>query len=163
MFKIGDKVVHPYHGAGMIIGIEEKKFLDECGRYYIIELVACDGVVMVPIDKVQKIGLRQVSETSTISRVMDVLASPPDNLSGDHRERQARAEEKLKTGDIIEVTEVVRNLAWRNKQKRLTMADNRLYQRAQAFLASELALAKGIELQEAMKQVEAVLNVNFQT
>lgn len=161
MFKIGDKVVHPHYGAGMIIGIEEKKFLDGCGHYYIIDLVACDGVVMVPTDKVQKIGLRQVSGASTISRVMDVLASPPDSLSGDHRERQARAEEKLKTGDIVEVTEVVRNLAWRNQQKRLTMADNKLYQRAQAFLASELALAKGIGLQEAIKQMEAVLNGNF--
>ena len=159
MFKIGDKVVHPYHGAGRVIDIEEKKFLKDCGRYYIIDLVACDGIVMVSIDKVQKIGLRRVSGSRDISRAMNILASTPDTLSSDHRERQARAEEELKTGDIIKVTEVVRNLAWRNHQKKgLTMADNKLYQRAQTFLASELALARGIELQEAMEQLHTVLN-----
>jgi CarD family transcriptional regulator len=158
MFEIGDKVVHPYHGAGMVVDIEEKKFLEECGRYYIIDLIACNGTVMVPTDKVQKIGLRPVSGRRAISRAMDMLASPPDMLSSDHRERQARTEESLKTGDIIKVTEVVRNLAWRNQQKGLTMADNKLYRRAQTFLAGELALAREIELQEAMKELETALN-----
>ena len=157
-FKIGDKVVHPYHGAGKVIDIEEKRFLEGGGRYYIIDLVACDGVVMVPIDKVQKIGLRRVSGSRDISRAMNILTSTPDNLPNDHRERQARAEEKLKTGDLIKVTEVVRNLAWRDHQKGLTMADSKLYRRAQTFLASELALAKGIELQEAMEQLQIALN-----
>lgn len=158
MFKIGDKVVHPYHGAGRVVDIEEKKFLEERGRYYIIDLVACDGVVMVPTDNVQKIGLRRVSGTRDISRAMATLTSTPDMLSSDHRERQARAEEKLKTGDLIEVTEVVRNLSWRNHQKGLTMADNKLYRRAQTFLASELALAKGIELKEAKEQLQTALD-----
>jgi CarD family transcriptional regulator len=158
MFKIGDKVVHPYHGAGMVIDIEEKKLLKKRGRYYIVDLVAYDGIVMVPIDNVRKIGLRRVSGRRDISRAMNTLASTPDMLSSDHRERQARAQEKLNTGDLIKVTEVVRNLAWRNHQGRLTMADSKLYQRAQTFLASELALARGIELQEAMEQLQTALN-----
>jgi CarD family transcriptional regulator len=158
MFKIGDKVVHPYHGAGMVVDIKEKDLLKKHGRYYIIDLVAYDGIVMVPIDKVQKIGLRRVSGTRAISRAMNTLVSTPDILSSDHRERQARAEEKLNTGDLIKVTEVVRNLAWRNHQGRLTMADNKLYQRAQTFLASELALARGIELQEAKEQLQTALH-----
>ena len=157
-FKIGDKVVHPYHGAGMVVEIEEKKLLRKCGRYYVIDLIAYDGIVMVPIDKVQEIGLRRVSGKRAISRAMNTLASTPDTLSSDHRERQARAQEKLNTGEIIKVTEVVRNLAWRNHQGGLTIADNKIYQRAQTFLASELALAKEIELQEAMKQVQMALN-----
>jgi CarD family transcriptional regulator len=142
----------------MVIDIKEKELLKEHGRYYIIDLVACDGIVMVPIDKVQKIGLRRVSGTRAISRAMNTLTSTPDTLSSDHRERQARAQEKLNTGDLLKVTEVVRNLAWRNHQGRLTMADNQLYRRAQTFLASELALARGIELQEAMEQVQTALN-----
>jgi CarD family transcriptional regulator len=64
----------------------------------------------------------------------------------------------LNTGDLIKVTEVVRNLAWRNQQAGLTMADNKLYQRAQTFLASELALAREIELQEAIEQLQTALN-----
>jgi len=157
MFKIGDKVVHPYHGAGMVINIEEKRFLKERGRYYIIDLLAYDGIVMVPTNNIQKIGLRRVSGTRAISRAMNTLASTPDTLSSDHRERQARAQEKLNTGDLIKVTEVVRNLAWRNHQGGLTMADNKLYQRAQTFLASELALARGIELQEAKELLQTAL------
>lgn len=161
MFKIGDKVVHPYHGAGRVIDIEEKKLLRERGRYYIIDLVACEGIVMVPINNIKKIGLRRVSGRRAISHAMDVLASTPDTLSSDHRERQARAQEKLNTGDLIKVTEVVRNLAWRNHQGRLTMADNKLYHRAQTFLAGELALAKGIELQEAMKRLQTALDNEY--
>ena len=158
MFKIGDKVVHPYHGAGMVIDIEEKKLLKERGRYYIIDLVASDGIVMVPTNNVQRIGLRRASGRRAISRAMNTLASTPDTLSSDHRERQARAQERLNTGDLIEVTEVVRNLAWRNSEAGLTMADNKLYQRAQTFLASELALAKDIELQEALERLQTALN-----
>ena len=158
MFKIGDKVVHPYHGAGMVIDIEEKKLLKERGRYYIIDLVAYDGIVMVPTNNIQKIGLRRVSGKRAISRAMNTLASTPDTLSSDHRERQARAQERLNTGDLIEVTEVVRNLAWRNTEAGLTMADNKLYQRAQTFLASELALAKDIELQEALERLQTALS-----
>jgi len=158
MFEIGDKVVHPYHGAGMVINIEEKSFLEEHGRYYVIDLVACNGIVMVPVDNVQEIGLRPVSGKHVISQAMKVLASTPDPLPNDHKERQARLQEKVKTGDLIKVTEVVRNLAWRSHQKRLTMADNKLFQRAQTFLASELALAKGIELHEAMELLHRVLN-----
>ena len=158
MFKIGDKVVHPYHGAGMVIDIEEKKLLKEHGRYYIIDLLAYEGIVMVPVDNVQKIGLRRVSGRRAISRAMNTLTSTPDTLSSDHRERQARAQEKLNTGDLIEVTEVMRNLAWRNHEGSLTMADNKIYQRAQTFLASELALARGMELQEAMEQLQTALN-----
>jgi CarD family transcriptional regulator len=157
-FQVGDKVVHPYHGAGMVVDIKEKKLLKQHGRYYVIDLVASDGIVMVPIDKVQRIGLRRVSGRRTISRAMATLASAPDMLSSDHRERQAHAQEKLNTGDLIKVTEVVRNLAWRNHEGRLTMADNKLYQRAQTFLASELALARGIELQEAKEQLQTALN-----
>ena len=64
----------------------------------------------------------------------------------------------MNTGDLIKVTEVVRNLAWRNHQGRLTMADNKLYRRAQTFLASELALAREIKLQEAIEQLQTALN-----
>jgi len=161
MFKIGDKVVHPYHGAGMVIDIEEKKLLKEHSRYYVIDLVACNGIVMVPINNTQKIGLRRVSGRRAISRAMNTLTSTPDMLSSDHRERQAHAQERLNTGDLIEVTEVMRNLAWRNHEGKLTMADNKLYQRAQTFLASELALAKDIELQEALERLQTVLNDEY--
>ena len=158
MFEIGDRVVHPSHGAGKVIDIKEKNFLKELGCYYIIDLVAYSGIVMVPIDNVQGIGLRPVSGRRAISHAMDILASTPDTLPSDFKERQAGVQEKLKTGNFITITEVVRNLAGRNRQKGLTMADSRLYQRAQSFLASELALARGIELQEAMKQLQIALS-----
>ena len=158
MFEIGDKVVHPSHGAGKVIDIKEKNFLKELGYYYIIDLIAYAGIVMVPVDNVQGIGLRPVSGRRVVSHAMDILASTPDTLPSDFKERQARVQEKLKTGNFITITEVVRNLAGRNRQKGLTMADSRLYQRAQSFLASELALAKGIDLQEAMKQLQIALS-----
>ena len=79
MFDIGDKVVHPAHGAGTVIAIEEKNILDKANRYYVIDLVSQNGVMlMVPVTDARTIGLRQVIEEAAISRVFEVLNSPPN-------------------------------------------------------------------------------------
>ncbi len=156
-FEIGDKVVHPYHGAGIVIGIEERDFTEEFRRYYVIDLIAYNGILMVPITNAQKIGLRQVCETSAIPRVMEILCAPPNELPEDHKERRAWLEEKMKDRDIESVTEVVRDLAWRERRDGLTTVDARLYEEAQTFLASELALVEGMELEEAKEKLHAIL------
>ena len=158
MFDIGDKVVHPAHGAGTIIAIEEKSSLNGANRYYVIDLVSQNGVMlMVPVADARTIGLRQVIGEAAISRVFEVLNSRPNVLSDDHSKRQKRIAEKLKTGDAIKIAEVVRDLAWRQHSQKLTKTDERLYERAQSFLAGELALAEGIELDRARAQVQKVL------
>lgn len=157
MFHVGDKVVHPFHGAGTVIGIEEKNVQEEFHRYYVIELVNYSRILLIPVINAREIGLRQAIKRSLIPHVLDVLSAWPDTLSADHKRRQARVVEKLKTGDIIQVAEVIRNLAWRDYAQKLTVRDTHLFKQAQEFMVSELALTEGIEPDEARGQIQTAL------
>lgn len=156
-FKIGDKVVHPYHGAGMVIDIEEKEFLEEFKRYYVIDLIAYERTLMIPIENAHEIGLRQAFKATAIPHIMDILRAPPERLPGNYRKRQAWIKEKMEEGDVESITEVLRDLVWYRREDRLTKIDARLYERAQMLLAGELALAEGIKLKEAKERLHAAL------
>jgi CarD family transcriptional regulator len=157
MFEARDKVVHPQHGAGIIVGFKDD-VLKGFGRYYVIDLVAYERTVMIPVDGADDIGLRQVSAPTVLARVLKTLTASPTLLPGNYTERQAGIGERLKTGDIIEVAGVVRDLAWHSRRKKLTMVDSSLFDQARKFLASELALAKDIDMAEAMGWVDCTLN-----
>jgi len=144
MFNVGDKVVHPTRGAGVVINIENKDIIDKFDKYYVIDMVTSDMKLMVPVKNAKKIGLRQAIERSKVLRVLNILRGYPDELPEDHRERQARIGEKLKSGDAIAIAKVVRNLYWRDQEKKLTTGDTRLFDRGKQFLIGELALAAGL-------------------
>ena len=157
MFAVRDKVVHPQHGAGTIIGFKDD-VLKGFGRYYVIDLAAYERIVMIPIDGADDIGLRQVSAPTVLTSVFETLTASPTLLPGNYTERQANIGERLKTGDIIEVAGVVRDLAWHSRYKKLTTVDSSLFDQARKFLASELALVQDIDVDEAMGWVDCTLN-----
>lgn len=157
MFEVGDRVVHPTRGAGTVVGIERKGIRDKICLYYIIDLIAQEGKLLVPIANAEKIGLRQVVGKDAIKQVFRVLAASPNPLPNGRKERQVYIIKKLETGDIRKVTEVIRNLAWLEKSSKLTVTDAKLLERAKGFLAGELALAEGIEFEEALAQVNEFL------
>ncbi len=157
MFEVKDKVVHPQHGAGIIVGFKDE-VLKGFGRYYVIDLVAYERIVMIPIKGADDIGLRQVSAPNILPRVFRTLTASPTLLPGNYTERQAGIGERLKTGDIIEVAGVVRDLAWHGRIKKLTTVDSGLFDQARKFLASELALANDIDIDEAMGWVDYTLD-----
>ena len=158
VFNIGDRVFHPAHGAGTIIAIEERNILNEANRYYILDLVGQNGmIVMVPVADARRMCLRQVIEEAAIPRVFEVLNSRPNVLSNDYSERQERIAEILKTSDTIKIAEVVRDLTWHGHLQHLTQVDKRLHERAQNLLGGELALTEGIELDKAKAQVQDAL------
>lgn len=147
MFNVGDKVVHPAYGAGSIVDIQEKQIGDEQRVYYIIELLAQDGTLMVPIAQASDLGLRPPIEKT--KRLLQVLVSEPEQLSDDHRRRQELIGGDIRTGNVMKISQVVRDLAHRDKSGKLTEADLRLYRRAQEFLAGEIALSQDIDLETA--------------
>ncbi len=157
MFKVGDKVVHPTHGAGVVISIESKDIIDEFDKYYVIDMVASRMKLMVPVKNAEEIGLRRAIKRSRALRLLDILRGYPDELPDDYRERQARIAEKLKSGDAIAIAQVVRNLYWWDQQKKLSAGDTKLFDRAKQLLIGELALAEDIEAEAANKQLEAAL------
>ncbi|HID87810.1 MAG TPA: CarD family transcriptional regulator [Anaerolineae bacterium] len=157
MFKVGDKIVHPAHGAGVVTGIETVNLLDEFSRYYIIDPIASDIRLMVPVRMAQELGLRQAVRLREAFRALDLLGKPPTPLPEDYKERQAQIEERLKDGDFVAVTEVVRDLYWLEREGSLTAKDTSLLDRARQLLVGELAVAAGIELEEAERELQAAL------
>jgi len=142
MFKIGDKVVYPMHGAGIIEAIEEKEVLGDKRSYYIMKMPFGNMKLMVPIDNVNENGLRQVVNPEEVIRVMSILQDNDNSMSANWNRRYRANMEKIKSGNIYEVAEVVRNLSLRDREKGLSTGERKMLENARQILISELVLAK---------------------
>lgn len=154
MYKIGDKVVYPMHGAGIIEEIEEKTILGELRKYYVLNVPCGDIKIMIPVDKCQEIGVRKVICDSYVTEVITVLGGPTSEMSSNWNRRYRENMEKLKTGNIIEVAEVVRNLLRTEREKHLSTGEKKMLSNAKQILLSEIILAEGINYEEADKLVD---------
>ena len=155
MFKIGDKVVYPMHGAGIIESIEEKEVLGEKRYYYILRLPVGDMKVMIPIDNGKQVGLREVIDSDGVERVMGILGDECSTMSSNWNRRYRANLEKMKSGDIYEVAEVVRNLVKRDQEKGLSSGERKMLESARQILISELVLATELEEEKAQLMIEA--------
>ncbi|HID64582.1 MAG TPA: hypothetical protein EYP49_17835 [Anaerolineae bacterium] len=157
MFDIGDKVVHPAHGAGLVTGIKKQDLVDQYHRYYVIDLAVDHRTLMIPVSKAEEIGLRSVSQGAALSQVWHTLGTAAETLPDDHRKRQEHIQERLKTGDAIKVAKVIRDLSALKREDHLTSFDTKLLERAQQFLACEVALVEGMQLSEAEQMISKML------
>lgn len=157
IFETGDKVVHPAYGGGEITAIKEKSFLNHSNQYYEILISNKNMTVMVPVDQAGEIGIRRVSNSDALEEMWGILGKSPQELSDQYQERQEGIRERIRTGDLFEIARALRDLFGRQEEKKLTQADKGLVDQAEAFLASELALAKNVSLEEAKKQIRAFL------
>ena len=158
MFDTGDKVVHPIHGAGLVKGIKKQDLLEQYHRYYVIDLTVDDRTLMIPVSNAEEIGLRSISQQAALSRVWHTLDATAKTLPDDYKKRQARIEEKLKTGEVIKVAEVIRDLSARKREDRLTSFDTRLLERAEQFLAGEVALVEEVQVGEAERMISETVD-----
>ena len=158
MFNIGDKVVHPTHGAGLVKGIKEQDLLEQYHRYYVIDLAVDDRILMIPVSKAEEIGLRSISQQAALSQVWNTLGATTETLPDDYKRRQEHIQEKLKTGDAIKVAEVIRDLSALKREDHLTSFDTKLLERAQQFLACEVALVEGMQVSEAERMISETLD-----
>jgi len=158
MFNIGDKIVYPMHGAGVIEAIEEKEILGETHKYYILKMPIGDMKVMIPLEKVEKIGLREVIKKSEIIDVLAVLKGKKSKMPSNWNKRYRANMEKIKSGDIYEVAEVVRNLMLRDKEKGLSTGERKMLQNAKQILISELILVQNIDETEAENMINSIFN-----
>ncbi|MCC3145109.1 CarD family transcriptional regulator [Halanaerobium sp. Z-7514] len=154
MYKIGDKVVYPNHGAGTIVGIETKTILDEKKKYYIMKLPIGEMKVMIPVDKIDKIGIRDVISEQKADDVFKLLNGEKSKMSQNWNRRYRANQEKLKTGDIFEVAEVVRNLSIRDREKGLSTGEKKMLSNARKILISELVLAKDMDEEEIAEKMD---------
>jgi CarD family transcriptional regulator len=157
MFNIGDKVVYPMHGAGTIEGVEEREILGKTHRYYVLRLPIGDMKVMIPVDNTKEIGLRDVIDAEEVDKVMLVLRQECTAMSTNWNRRYRSNLEKIKSGDIYEVADVVRNLSSREREKGLSTGERKMLDSAKEILVSELILAKNWDREKTMSVLEDVL------
>ena len=154
MFKVGDKIVYPMHGAGTIESIEEKEILGEKQKYYVMKMPVGDIKVMVPTKNAELIGVRDVIGNDAAQNVLDVLSAAPTDMSSNWNKRYRDNQDKMKSGDICEVADVVRNLSFRAKVKPLATGEKKMLTSAKQILVSELVLAEAMD----KDQVESLIN-----
>ncbi|HEX3032423.1 MAG TPA: CarD family transcriptional regulator [Bacillota bacterium] len=150
LFRVGDKVVYPMHGAGIIEAIEEKEVLGEKRKYYIMRLPIGNMKVMVPISNGTNLGLREIIDAQQIDQVIDVLGDRADVVSTNWSLRYRQHLEKIKSGNVFEVAEVVRNLSLREREKGLSTGERKMLDTARQILISELSLATNDQNIEGM-------------
>lgn len=158
MYKIGDNVVYPMHGAGVIEAIEEREVLGERQKYYIMALPIGDMKVMIPMNSVEEIGLRQVIDDEGVKRVYEILGGEETSMSSNWNRRYRANMEKIKSGDIYEVAEVVRNLTLRDQEKGLSTGERKMLESARQILISELVVASGATEDEVDAKIAKLLS-----
>jgi CarD family transcriptional regulator len=156
-FEIGDNVVYPHHGAGKVLRKEVKEVLGESREYLTIKILHNDMTVMVPTENAALAGLRRVIDEETVKKVLAVLQDECSEMPKNWNRRFKHNRDKIKTGDIYELAEVVRNLATRESEKGLSTGEKQMFSKAKRILASELMYAKGMEEEEAREFLEEVL------
>jgi len=157
LYKVGDKVVYPHHGAGTVVKREKREVLGEKREYLTIKILHNDMTVNVPADNAERVGLRKVIDEEAVKKVVKYLTSGGTEMPKNWNRRFKHNRDKMKTGDIYELAEVVRNLALRDGEKGLSTGEKQMYVKAKKILAAELMYAKTMSEEEALEWLEETL------
>ncbi len=160
MFNIGDKIVYPMHGAGTIDSIEEKNILGETQSYYILKMPG-EVKVMVPVEKAEQVGVREIIDKSSADKVFNILLKDETEMNKNWNKRYRDNMDKLKSGDIYEIADIVRNLSFKQKEKGLSTGEKKMLVNAKQILVSELVLAEKSNQEEIEERVDNNINTSF--
>jgi len=156
VFSVGDKIIHCAQGAGVITEEKDMQITETLKSYLVIRMLGSSSTLMVPSDRAEQ-RLRPACTRIALRRLLTVeLAGEPGKLPQDYKERAKHIEDKLKSGETKEWVKVVRDLTFRDEQSSLSMGDRQLLDRAIDLLSGELALAQGIDQEEAMFRLKSV-------
>lgn len=161
MFNVGDKIVYPMHGAGVIDAIEEKDILGEKQAYYILKMPG-EVKVMVPTAKAEEIGVRNIIDKSSAEKVFRVLESDETEMSMNWNKRYRDNMDKMKSGDIYKVADVVRNLSFKQKEKGLSTGEKKMLNNAKQILVSELVLTEHATQDEIEQMVDSKISTSYE-
>jgi CarD family transcriptional regulator len=151
-FHIGDKVVYPNHGVGIIEQISSRTFGAQVEKFYLLKIKASSLKVMVPFHNVGSVGLRRVVRNGEIQKILDFLADGECCNNADWKYRFKENSEKMRTGSLLEVAVVLKGLLLLNQTKPLSFREKKMLERARYLLVSELAMAKNVE-EPAVEQI----------
>lgn len=159
LFAEGDLVVYPNHGAGRVTGIEEKTVLGEVRRYYVVYLPDAELTVSIPADG--DTGLRVCADQESLAKAFALLQAGSTQMPSNWNQRLKHNREKIGSGEISQVAEVIRNLSAYDAEHGLSTGERNMLIKARQILASEIALVQGIEVTEAEKLVNDALRADI--
>ncbi len=154
MFLVGERVVYPMYGAGMIAEIKESEILGEKKSYYVLKIPYRDIKIMVPVENSERIGIRSIVAPEEIPRVIRTLKEASSAMSANWNRRYRENTEKLKSGRLEQVAEVVRNLLRADRIRKLSAGEKKMLTDARQILVSELIVAGGIEADAAQAMID---------
>jgi CarD family transcriptional regulator len=157
-FKVDQKVVYPSQGVGIVKEIFEKSFKDQMMMYYKIYIEASDMIVMVPVEKAEDLGIRQIVSAKEAQKALDLLSADFEPITSDWKLRYQMNLELLKKGTISDIAEIVRCLYNRSKVKELPILERKLYDSAKKLLEDEIAYA----LKKTPKEIEQAIHTKLE-
>ncbi len=163
MFRKGDTVVHPEHGAAVIEELRVREFLGEKRKYLVLRVAYGDLTLMVPVESTEEVGLRQVVSKNEVKKVLNVLKEDESTMAANWSRRFKNNIEKLRSGDIYQVAEVVRNLSIREREKGLSAGEKRMVIKARQILISELTYATAGTEEKTEAMIDRVLDESHQS
>ena len=159
-FKVNDRVVYPHHGAAIIKKKVKRELQGETKEYFVLEMVHGDLTLSVPVDKAEEVGMRPPISKSDVDDLFRLIAKRDVREPANWSRRFKNHQEKLKSGDVYECAEVVRNLAIRLRTAKLSAAEQSMYAKARYILASELAVSWNVDDETATARIDAVLGLD---
>ena len=160
MYNVGDEVVYPMHGAGRIVAIEEREVMEEKQSYYILEMPG-EVKVMIPTATAEEHGIRSVINKEEAQKVMSVLEQDETEMEKNWNKRYRENMDKMKSGNIYEIADVVRNLSFKQKEKGLSTGEKKMLNNAKQILVSELVLVEKVTEPEIEKLVDNKIDVSY--
>ncbi|MSS20622.1 CarD family transcriptional regulator [Pseudoramibacter porci] len=154
MYKVGDKIVYPMHGAGVIEDIEEMDIFDKKQTYYKVTIASEGMEILIPVDKADEVGLRDIPNHEDIKKMFEILKQPQDRMTSNWSKRYQDNMDQMKTGDLLDVARVTRNLMIMDRKKGLSSGDKKMLMTAKNFLISELMVVEHTEKEAAGNAIE---------
>ncbi|MDD2494134.1 MAG: CarD family transcriptional regulator [Tissierellia bacterium] len=158
MFNLGDKVVYPMHGAGIIDSIESKEILGETKNYFVLKMPIGEMKLMIPVDNVDNIGIRDIIEEDAVGEVVAILKQGAVLNDSNWNKRYRDNMLKMKTGDIFAVAQVVRDLTYRDREKGLSTGEKKMLISAKQMICSEIALATNEDGNVVLEYLDSIIN-----
>lgn len=157
MFAIGDKAVYPGHGVGVIEAIENKQISGKEQTFFILRIVDNGMTIMIPRDNVRAVGLREVIRKLDVSKVIHILKNRDvtiDNQTWNRRYREYM--DKINTGSIYEIAEVLRDLHLLKSEKELSFGERKIMDTAKSLLVKELAIARDVKESDILREIKTI-------
>ena len=160
MFKVGDLAVYPAQGVGRIEAIETREISGQKLNYYIMKILENNMTIMIPVNNVESVGVRDIIDNEEVAKVYAIMKKrdiPADNQTWNRRYREYM--EKIKTGSVYDVAEVLRDLYLLKEDKELSFGERKMLDTAQSLLLTELSIAKKTDENAIMSEIKAIFNL----